>query len=102
MRVRRVVQPLVAAGLLGLAACGPNGGDPAPTSVPSVSAPAPPDAPRSPAADPTSPEAAADVVRAYYRDLNRRAFESAFERWGPDGPPDQTYDAFVTGFAETA
>ena len=47
-------------------------------------------------------EAAADVVRAYYRAIAARDYARAFAMWGSSGPPEQTQEAFAAGFADTA
>ncbi|NIJ73140.1 MULTISPECIES: hypothetical protein [unclassified Xanthomonas] len=52
-----------------------------------------------PAAD--SPQAAADVVRRYYAAINARDYAVAWQQWGEDGRPGQSYDAFKAGFAQT-
>lgn len=51
--------------------------------------------------DPTSPEAAADVVRRYYAAINARDYETAWAQWGADGPRGQSFAAFQKGFAHT-
>ena len=102
--------------LLALAAC-----QAAPPDAPAPDAPAPeaaapeaaapeaaapeaaaPEAAAARPVDPESPEAAADVVRRYYDALDAGDYEAAFALWGEGGPPGQSYDAFVQGFAETA
>ncbi|WP_445192349.1 hypothetical protein ACT009_17620 [Sphingomonas sp. Tas61C01] len=50
---------------------------------------------------PKSPAAAADVVRRYYAAINARDFATAWQMWGDDGRPGQSYDAFAAGFAHT-
>lgn len=52
-----------------------------------------------PAAD--SPQAAADVVRRYYAAINARDYAVAWQQWGEDGRPGQSYDMFKAGFAQT-
>ncbi|MCC4592084.1 hypothetical protein LL974_13145 [Xanthomonas campestris pv. cannae] len=52
-----------------------------------------------PAAD--SPQAAADVVRRYYAAINARDYATAWQQWGEDGRPGQSYAAFKAGFAQT-
>ncbi|MBB6368143.1 hypothetical protein FHR56_003308 [Xanthomonas sacchari] len=48
-----------------------------------------------------SPQAAADVVRRYYAAINARDYPVAWQQWGEDGRPGQSYDAFKAGFART-
>lgn len=50
---------------------------------------------------PKSPAAAADVVRRYYSAINARDFSTAWQMWGDDGRPGQTYAAFAAGFEHT-
>jgi hypothetical protein len=46
---------------------------------------------------------AADVVRRYYRDLQRRDFAAAYALWSDSGRASgKTREAFAAGFAETA
>ncbi|MDQ1092616.1 hypothetical protein QE400_002029 [Xanthomonas sacchari] len=52
-----------------------------------------------PAAD--SPQAAAAVVRRYYAAINARDYATAWQQWGEDGRPGQSYAAFKAGFART-
>lgn len=51
--------------------------------------------------DPRSKEAAAAVVQRYYSALNARDFDTAWQQWGENGPPNQTPDKFRAGFAHT-
>jgi len=51
--------------------------------------------------DPKSGQAAADVVRRYYSALNARDYGTAWQQWGEDGRPGQTFKAFEGGFAHT-
>jgi hypothetical protein len=51
--------------------------------------------------DPKGMEAAADVVRRYYSAIDARDYATAWTQWGNDGRPDQTFKAFVNGFAHT-
>lgn len=45
---------------------------------------------------------AADVVRAYYADINARNYSAAYARWGRDGQASGKTEAdFATGFADT-
>jgi hypothetical protein len=47
--------------------------------------------------------AAAEVVRQYYRDIQRRDFDAAYDRWGTAGRASgQTRAAFAAGFANVA
>lgn len=50
---------------------------------------------------PKSKEAAAAVVQLYYSALNARDFDTAWQQWGENGPPDQTAESFRAGFAHT-
>lgn len=50
---------------------------------------------------PKSPEAAAAVVERYYSALNARDYDTAWQQWGEDGPPNQTMERFKAGFAKT-
>ncbi|KMM73890.1 hypothetical protein ACP93_19475 [Xanthomonas sp. NCPPB 1128] len=52
-----------------------------------------------PAAD--SAQAAADVVRRYYAAIDARDYATAWQQWGEDGRPGQSYAAFKAGFAQT-
>lgn len=52
----------------------------------------------------TSPkgmEAAAAVVERYYSALNAHDYDTAWQQWGDNGPPNQTRDGFEGGFAHT-
>lgn len=51
--------------------------------------------------DPTSGQAAADVVRRYYSAINARDYGTAWQQWGDDGRPGQTFAGFERGFAHT-
>ena len=51
--------------------------------------------------DPTSGQAAADVVRRYYSAINARDYATAWTQWGDDGRPGQTFKGFEQGFAKT-
>ena len=51
--------------------------------------------------DPTSGQAAADVVRRYYAAINARDYATAWTQWGDDGRPGQTFKGFEQGFAKT-
>ena len=90
--------------LLAVVGCAPD--EPVPSESPAplskrAAAPGPlPAGGDSSALDPSDPRAAVDVVLTYYGDLARRDFRAAAQAWGPSGPPDQTYDQFVAGFAE--
>lgn len=53
------------------------------------------------ARDPRSKEAAAAVVQRYYSALNARDFDTAWQQWGENGPPNQTPEQFRAGFAHT-
>jgi hypothetical protein len=50
---------------------------------------------------PTSMEAAAAVVRRYYSAINARDYGTAWQSWGDDGRPGQSFAAFERGFAHT-
>jgi hypothetical protein len=41
------------------------------------------------------------VIDDYYRAINARDFERAYRAWGDSGPPGQTLDQFIAGFADT-
>jgi hypothetical protein len=46
---------------------------------------------------------AEDVIRSYYDAINRRDYDRAYRLWSGEGSAsNQTYDAFVRGFADTA
>jgi hypothetical protein len=63
----------------------------APTSQQAVSAP-----------DPSSPEAAVQVIRDYYDAINNGEYERAYNYWNRNGSAsDQTLEQFRQGFAET-
>jgi hypothetical protein len=51
--------------------------------------------------DPTSGQAAADVVRRYYSAINAHDYATAWTQWGDDGRPGQTFKGFEQGFAKT-
>ena len=64
------------------------------------------EAPSAPAAgvepeDPTSPQAAVDLVLRYYGAVAQGDYRTAYEMWGPSGPPDQSFEEFEAGYAET-
>ena len=50
---------------------------------------------------PKGMEAAAAVVERYYSALNAHDYDTAWQQWGANGPPSQTRDKFVAGFAHT-
>lgn len=50
---------------------------------------------------PKSAQAAADVVRRYYAAIDARDYATAWQQWGDDGRPGQSYKAFENGFAHT-
>ncbi|WP_137898244.1 hypothetical protein [Sphingomonas sp. 2SG] len=50
---------------------------------------------------PKSAAAAAAVVQRYYAALNAGDYGTAWQQWGDDGRPGQTYAAFAGGFAHT-
>jgi hypothetical protein len=52
--------------------------------------------------DPKGMEAAADVVRRYYAALDAGDYATAWQQWGEDGRPGQTFASFERGFAHTA
>lgn len=45
---------------------------------------------------------AVDVIRRYYKAIASRDFKTAFALWGESGPPGQSFDQFVRGFADTS
>ncbi|WP_422921414.1 hypothetical protein [Sphingomonas liriopis] len=51
--------------------------------------------------DPKSMEAAADVVRRYYAAIGAHDYATAWQQWGDDGRPGQSFAAFEAGFAHT-
>lgn len=51
--------------------------------------------------EPTSGQAAADVVRRYYSAINARDYATAWSQWGDNGRPGQTFKGFEQGFAKT-
>lgn len=51
--------------------------------------------------DPKGMEAAASVVRRYYSALNAHDYDTAWQQWGDNGPPNQTRDRFEAGFTQT-
>ena len=51
--------------------------------------------------EPHSGAAATAAIERYYSALNARDYSTAWQTWGPDGAPGQTYDDFVKGFAQT-
>ncbi len=50
---------------------------------------------------PSSAEAAAAVVQRYYRALNARDYGTAWQLWGLDGQPGNSYEKFRQGYART-
>ncbi len=67
--------------------------------APGLEAPAEP--PDTAAVDPTSPQAAVDLVLTYFGAIAEGDYRTAYEMWGPDGPPDQSFEDFRQGYAET-
>ncbi len=47
-------------------------------------------------------EAAVAVIRDYYQAIASRDYERAYGHWGSSGPPGQSLESFVSGFADTA
>jgi len=99
MSAVRALRAVVLAALVLVCGCqrkGPPASPPGagPTQAPSDSA-APPDS--------DSVESAANVVRAYYRDINQRRYEDAYRLWASDGAASgKSLDAFRDGFENTA
>ena len=50
---------------------------------------------------PSSAEAAAAVVQRYYRALDARDYGTAWQQWGDDGQPGNSYARFRQGYAKT-
>ncbi|MDC7831763.1 MULTISPECIES: hypothetical protein [Pseudomonas] len=50
---------------------------------------------------PSSAEAAAAVVQRYYRALDARDYGTAWQLWGDDGQPGNSYEKFRQGYART-
>lgn len=50
---------------------------------------------------PHSGAAAKAAIERYYSALNARDFPTAWQVWGPDGAPRQTYEQFLKGYART-
>lgn len=50
---------------------------------------------------PTSGRAAAAVVERYYSALTARDYATAWQQWGPNGRPGQSFAQFEAGFART-
>lgn len=50
---------------------------------------------------PSSAEAAAAVVRRYYWALDARDYGTAWQLWGSDGQPGNSYEKFRQGYART-
>ncbi|WP_338545974.1 hypothetical protein V6W80_04660 [Pseudomonas benzopyrenica] len=50
---------------------------------------------------PSSAEAAAAVVRRYYGALDARDYGTAWQLWGSDGQPGNSYEKFRQGYART-
>lgn len=50
---------------------------------------------------PSSAEAAAAVVQRYYRALDARDYGTAWQLWGDDGQPGNSYERFRQGYAKT-
>jgi hypothetical protein len=48
------------------------------------------------------PQAAIQVLHAYYDAITRREFRRAYEYWGAAGPPNQSLETFTNGFRDTA
>jgi len=82
-------------------ACGCQRSGP-PASQPSAG-PTPAPSESAAPADSDSPEGAANVVRAYYRDINERRYEHAYRLWASDGAASgKSLDTFRDGFENTA
>jgi len=96
---RRGSRTVVLAALVLVCGCqrsGPPGSQPdvGPTPAPSESIAAP---------DSDSVEGAANVVRAYYRDINERRYEHAYRLWSSDGAASgKSLATFRDGFENTA
>lgn len=52
-------------------------------------------------AEPRSGAAAKAAIERYYSALNARDYSTAWQVWGPDGAPNQTYEQFLSGYAQT-
>jgi len=52
-------------------------------------------------AGPRSGDAAAAAIRRYYSAINAHDLPTAWAVWGPDGNPEQNYDEFAKGYAQT-
>lgn len=50
---------------------------------------------------PSSAEAAAAVVQRYYRALDAQDYGTAWQLWGDDGQPGNSYEKFRQGYART-
>jgi hypothetical protein len=82
-------------------ACGCQGSEP-PASQPGAG-PTQASSESAAPADSDSPEGAASVVRAYYRDINERQYEHAYRLWASDGAASgKGLDTFRGGFDSTA
>jgi hypothetical protein len=82
-------------------ACGCQRSGP-PASQPGVG-PAPAPSESAAPADSDSAEGAANVVRAYYRDINERRYEHAYRWWASDGAASgKSLATFRDGFENTA
>lgn len=51
---------------------------------------------------PRSPEAAVATVKRYYDAIAAHDLSTAWTTWGPNGDPEQTFDEFAKGYAQTA
>lgn len=50
---------------------------------------------------PRSGAAATAAIERYYSALNARDYPTAWQLWGPNGSPKQTYEQFLKGYAQT-
>lgn len=44
---------------------------------------------------------AIELVRGYYADVNRGDYQGAYQRWGENGPPQETVADFAEQFSDT-
>jgi hypothetical protein len=99
MSAVRSLRTLFLAALVLASGCQRSG----PPASPPGAGPTPAPSDRAALPDSDSVEGAANVVRAYYRDINERRYEHAYRLWASDGEASgKSLDAFRDGFENTA
>jgi len=93
----------IACVLLLLAGCGGQDHSVPRGSRPSSSPSAPPHANPSPPIDSTSADAATAWIRGYYRAIDERRYQDAYDHWEQNGQASgKSFEAFQKGFEQTA